>query len=187
LTLNEAAALCVLAGRIEKLMDFARRAESGEELVDLCVENGFGYIKDEDYNPYYGRSDAEIREWVLFGWFIKDRDFQHIEWLLQGGSDEEHQRREGAPGSGPCPPSAFQSVDRWLGPEGERWRARVGWGWQVKQSAKCHKAWAAFKAKQADKTLQQIADEMSKLYAEHKLKLPSMVHWALHTIAPATP
>src|SRR5262249_33316454 len=63
LSLNEAAALCVLGGRIEKVMDFARRAESGENLVDLCIEKGFGYIKDEDYNPFHGRSEAEIREW----------------------------------------------------------------------------------------------------------------------------
>jgi hypothetical protein len=182
LTLNEAAALCVLAGRIEKIMDFARRAESGEELVDLCIEHGFGYIKDESYNPYYGRSDAEIREWVLFGYFIGDRDFQHIEWILQGGSDDEHHERQREEGR-VCQPSPWQSVDRWMGPEGERWRA--GHGWKKPQSAKCHKAWAAFKTEYANKTLQQIADEMAKLYADHKLELPVMVHWALSTITPA--
>jgi hypothetical protein len=179
LTINEAAALCVLAGRIEKIMDFARRAQNGEELVDLCIENGFGYIKDETYNPFHGRSPAEIREWVLFGWFIGDRDFQHIEWLLQGGSDEEHQARDHPEGT-VILPSAFQNVDRWMGAEGERWRAGHSWGWKAKQSAKCHKAWAKFKAEYADKTLQQIADEMVKLHAEYKqYGLPAVVHWAL--------
>jgi hypothetical protein len=188
LTLNEAAALCVLAGRIEKIMDFTRRAQSGEEIIDLCVEHGFGYIDDKDYNPFYGRSDAEIREWVLFGYFIRDRDFQHIEWVLQGGSDEEHQRRERDPARGPCPPSPFQSVDRWIGPEGEQWRKGSGLGAiRIKQPAKFHKKWAAFKSKYADRTLREIADEMTKRYADHKLELPVMVHWALSTITPATP
>lgn len=67
LTLNEAAALCVLAGRLERLIDFAKRADgaSPEQLVDLCVAEGFGAIKDEGYDPFYGRSKAEMREWIL--------------------------------------------------------------------------------------------------------------------------
>ena len=57
LTFNEAAALCVLAGRIEKLMEFAKRAEaaSGDDLVSLCTSYGFGVITDEGYDPFYGR------------------------------------------------------------------------------------------------------------------------------------
>jgi hypothetical protein len=49
LTLSEAAALCVLAGRLERLMDFAKRAEgiNGEDLIKLCIEQGFSVIKDE--------------------------------------------------------------------------------------------------------------------------------------------
>jgi hypothetical protein len=44
LTLNEAAALCVLAGRLDKLIEFAKRCEtaSPEEIVSLCVQQGFG-------------------------------------------------------------------------------------------------------------------------------------------------
>src|SRR5262249_9226800 len=49
LTLNEAAAMCVLAGRLERLMDYARRAQglSPDELVNLAIKEGFGVIKDE--------------------------------------------------------------------------------------------------------------------------------------------
>ncbi len=138
LTLNEAAALCVLAGRFEKMIEFAKRAEAcgPEELVSLCVQQGFAVIRDEGYDPFYGRSEAEQREWTLFGLFIGDANGTHIEWLLQ---------------------RPFQNVDEWLGPEGEKFCA--AWHMPI-QSAKFKKAWAQFKLEYADKTRADIEAEI---------------------------
>ena len=43
------------------MMEFAKRAETAtpEEIVDLCVEQGFTLIKDEGYDPFHKRSEAE--------------------------------------------------------------------------------------------------------------------------------
>ena len=147
LTLNEAAALCVLAGRIEKLLEFAKRAETcrPDDLVNLCVQQGFGFIVDEDYDPFHGRSEAEQREWILFGLFIRDAYGQHIEWLLQ---------------------RPFQNVDEWLGPEGDR--CRTNW-WMKPVSDKCKKAWAKFKVEYADKTRADIEAEIQRRLREQKV------------------
>jgi Protein of unknown function (DUF3102) len=149
LTLNEAAALCVLAGRIEKFMDFAKRAEGSnpEQLVDLCIAEGFGYIKDEGYYPFHGRSEAEIREWILFGFFIGGGSpgaFNHVEWLLQ---------------------RPFQNVAEWLGPEGAAFRKPYGWR---ESPPKFHEGWARFKAEYADKTRDDILAEVTKIIEEHQ-------------------
>lgn len=124
LTLNEAAALCVLAGRIEKLMEFAKRAEitSGDDLVNLCTSYGFGVIADEGYDPFYGRSEIERRDWLLFGWFWghgKESAFEFVEWVLQ---------------------RPFQNVEEWLGPEGDRFRASP-FSIMTPITDKCRAAW----------------------------------------------
>ena len=148
LTLNEAAALCVLAGRLEKLMEFAKRAEtaSPEELVNLCVQQGFGVIVDEGYDPFYGHSEVEQRDWILFGWFIgngSESAFDHVEWLLQ---------------------RPFQNVEEWLGPEGDRCRAN----WRMKPVPdKCRKAWAKFHAEHVHMTREDIDAELKRIRAEH--------------------
>jgi Protein of unknown function (DUF3102) len=144
LTLNEAAALCVLAGRLERLMDFAKRAEGcgPEQLVDLCIKEGFTPLVDEGYDPFYGRSEEEKREWILFGYFIgggSSGAFDHVEWLLQ---------------------RPFQNVDEWLGPEGTKFRKPTGW---QDSPPKFHKAWARFKAEYADKTCEDILAEVAKV------------------------
>lgn len=56
LTLNEAAALCVLAGRIEKLIEYAKRAETStpDDLIEFCMKEGIGVIKDDAYDPFMG-------------------------------------------------------------------------------------------------------------------------------------
>ena len=66
LTLNEAAALCVLAGRIEKLIEYAKRAETStpEDLIEFCMKEGIGVIKDDAYDPFYGRSEREQLDWI---------------------------------------------------------------------------------------------------------------------------
>jgi hypothetical protein len=150
LTLNEAAALCVLAGRLERLLDFAKRSEGAStgQLVDLCVAEGFTVIKDEGYAPFHGRSETEIREWILFGFFIGGGSpgaFDHIEWILQ---------------------RPFQNVDEWLGPEGSKFRKPYGW-----RDAKpaFHEAWAQFKAGHADKTREDIYAEIRAARAAHEV------------------
>jgi hypothetical protein len=145
LTLNEAAALCVLAGRLEKLMAFSKQAEAcnSEELVSLCVQQGFAVIQDEGYDPFYGRSEAEQREWILFGLFICDARGSHIEWLLQ---------------------RPFQNVDEWLGPEGDKCRA----DWRMAAVPdECKKDWARFKVEYADKTRADIEAEIRHHVERH--------------------
>ena len=137
LTLNEAAALCVLAGRLERIMEFARRSETAtpDELVSLAVAQGFEIIRDESYDPFAGRSESEQRDWILFGYFIgngSESAFDHIEWLLQ---------------------RPFQNVEELLGPEGDKYRAT----WHFKPlSDKFKKRWAQFREQYADKTLADI-------------------------------
>jgi hypothetical protein len=149
LTLNEAAALCVLAGRLKKLMEFVKQAEtaSPEEVVSLCVQQGFTVIHDDNYNKFAGRSEAEQREWILFGYFIgngSESAFDHVEWLLQ---------------------RPFQNVDEWLGPKGDKCRAN--WGMKPVPD-KFRKAWAKFKIKYADKTQDKISTEVQDNRARHK-------------------
>jgi Protein of unknown function (DUF3102) len=140
LTLRQAGALCVMAGRIERLMKAARRAHNGdpEYLIDLCIEEGFGVIEDKDYDPFLGRSEAERRDWQLFRMFIGDVGGTHIEWVLQ---------------------RPFQNVEEWLGPEGSAWRNKHG---MPEMKVKGHIAWAKFKNRYAKKTNDQIMAEIEK-------------------------
>jgi hypothetical protein len=97
---------------------------------------------DKGYDPFHGRSEIEIREWILFGFFIGGGSpgaFEHVEWLLQ---------------------RPFQNVDEWIGPEGSKFRKRYGW---QDSPPKFHKAWARFKAEYADKTRADIQAEILKL------------------------
>jgi hypothetical protein len=167
LTLNEAAALCVLAGRLEKMMEFAKRAEgiNGEDLVNLCIKTGFGYIPpDPDYDQFAGRSEEEKRDWILFGLFIGDLGMTHVEWLLQRGSDTEHGE-----------PSAFQNPDRWLGEAGAKWRATNFESWKIKP--KTVKAWEAYRAEHSHKTVAEVeavllaarSERATKVERQHEL------------------
>jgi hypothetical protein len=71
--------------------------------------------------------------------FIGDLQLQHIEWLLQRGSDIEGSE-----------PSAFQNPDRWLGELGSKWRKPYRW---KDCKPKFIKAWEAFRAENAHKTV----------------------------------
>lgn len=141
LTMNEAAALCVLAGRLEKIMEFARRSETAtpEEIVSLAVQNGFGVIRDESYDAFAGRSEREQRDWILFGLCIgggSESAFDHVEWLLR---------------------RPFQNVEEWLGPEGDKCRA----AWHFKPMPdKFRKHWAKFRAQYEGKTLVDLSAEV---------------------------
>ena len=150
LTLNEAAALCVLAGRIDKLMEFAKRAEvtGGDDLVSLCTSYGFGVSADEGYSPFAGRSEIERRDWCLFGWFIgygHPDAFTHIEWLLQ---------------------RPFQNVEEWLGPEGDKFRANP-FSTMPPIPDKCREAWKKFHAAHSHMTEADIIAELRRIQAGH--------------------
>jgi Protein of unknown function (DUF3102) len=152
LTLNEAAALCVLAGRIAKLLEFAKQAEnaSPEEVVSLCVAQGFTVIQDPDYDPFYGRSEREQLDWILFGWFVGDgheSSFNHVEWLLQ---------------------RPFQNVEEWLGPEGDKFRKQ--W-WMKPVPEKCKALWKKFQADHAHLTEKQIEAEIKSINEAYQKKL----------------
>ena len=128
-------------------MDFAKRAEASnpEELVNLCVQQGFAVIRDEGYDPFAGRSEVEQRDWILFGFFIgggSESAFDQIEWLLQ---------------------RPFQSVDEWLGPEGDKCRTN----WRMPRPDKCRKAWAQFQIEYAGKTTDEIWAEIKSIRARH--------------------
>jgi hypothetical protein len=142
LTLNEAAALCVLGGRIEKLLEFAKRTEVAdpETLISICAAEGITAIVTENYDPLAGRSEVEKRDWALFGLFIGDCKGAHVEWLLQ---------------------RPFQNVDEWLGPEGDKWRSRNG---MPNQRPEFCKAWARFRVEYADKTRTDIEAEIRAAY-----------------------
>ena len=115
LSLNEVAALLMLSSDVRKLLNFAKQADglSGEALVEFCIANNVGVIKDSGYDPFAGRSEAERLEWLLFTLFLSydgaagrggydpDDAWQHVEYLLQ---------------------RPFQSVDEWLGSAGDEWR-----------------------------------------------------------------
>jgi hypothetical protein len=136
LTLNEAAAVLMLTSDVRKLLNFARDCEhlSGEDLVQRCIEEGVAVIRDEGYDPFAGRTDAEKLELHLFTLFLSfdraagraggepERVRDHVEWILQ---------------------RPFQNVAEWLGAEGEKWR-RV-WGFRTPAMSEQFKAdWAAF-------------------------------------------
>src|SRR6516165_401568 len=107
LSLNEVAALLMLSSDVRKLLNFAKQAEglSGESLIEFCIANNVGVIKDTGYNPFAGRSEAEKLEWFVFtlflsydeavgrGVFDPEDAWGHVEYLLQ---------------------RPFQNVDEWL-------------------------------------------------------------------------
>jgi hypothetical protein len=113
LTVNQAAALLVLTSDVDKLLSFARQLESStsvEQAVGFCLEHGVGYIRDNYYDPFHGRSESEKRDWVLSilflardgGWQL-DNAIGSIEWIIQ---------------------RPFQNVQEWLSVEGDEFRKR---------------------------------------------------------------
>jgi hypothetical protein len=72
LSLNEAVALLMLSSDVRKVLAFARDCAhlSGDDLVERCIAEGVGVIVDHSYNPFAGRTEAEILEWHLFVLFL---------------------------------------------------------------------------------------------------------------------
>ena len=145
LTLNEAAALLALSSDVRKLFEFAKQTDglSGEELVRACLDAGVGIITTPGYNPFYGRSDDERREWKLFALWLAvrqqrsaDAAWRHVEWLLQ---------------------RPFQNVAEWLGEEGAKCRAQ----WMMGQISETLKAdWSRWSAERGLMTETEIEAEV---------------------------
>jgi hypothetical protein len=153
LTLNEAAALLMLSSDVRKLLNFARDCEglSGEELIERCIAEGVATFQSPDYQPFAGRTEAEIIEWHLFNAFLSfdaatgrsggepQKVWEHIEWLLQ---------------------RPFQNVAEWLGKEGENFRRRCG----IRPISDDYKAeWAAFLSERRGYTLADAHHELETL------------------------
>jgi hypothetical protein len=154
LTLNEAAALLMLSSDVRKLLNFAKQAEglSGEAFIKFCISNNVATFNDPNYNPFAGRSEAEQQEWLVFVLFLSydgaagrtgldpDDAWRHVEYLLQ---------------------RPFQTVDEWLGPEGDEWRRRCSDGRQFTEEMRL--AWAAFRDARRHLTLADLEAEHGAL------------------------
>jgi len=133
LTLSEATALLMLSSDVRKLLAFVKQCEGleGEELVQACLDASVGVVVRKNYEMFAGLSDDERREWKLFGLWLTRQGFSaenadhHVEWLLRTGDD---------------------GVAGWLGPDGDRYRAQLGWK-PFTDAGKA--AWSAFSASHA--------------------------------------
>ena len=58
----------MLSSDARKLLDFAKQAEglAGEAFIEFCVANNVAVLKDPNYDPFAGRSEAERIEWLIF-------------------------------------------------------------------------------------------------------------------------
>lgn len=157
LTLNEAAAMCVLAGRIERMVEYARKAQhlSGDELVNLAVKEGFGVIVDESYELFLGRNDEEKRDWLLFGLWLGHGAagaFDLIEWIMQ---------------------RPFHSVDEWTGPEGNKFRAH---NWLPVWSEQSKTRWRRYRDSMVKRGIKTAADADKEIVRVRKTS--KFLKWA---------
>jgi hypothetical protein len=161
LSLNEAAAMLMLSSDVRKLLNFTKECEglSGEALIERCIAEGVAVIQSPDYDPFAGRTEAEIIEWNLFNAFLSvdvatDRAggepgkvWQHIEWVLQ---------------------RTFQNVAAWLGEEGDRFRRRCG----IRPVSENYKAdWATFLSERRGYTLADAHHELQTLQQQYSQTL----------------
>jgi hypothetical protein len=115
LTLNEAAALLAMSSEVKKLFAFLRGidGQDPETVLQIALGRDIALIRDNGYDPFYGRSEEQKREWMLFSLFLAKRGRyplgdadNHVEYLLQGSEQ------------------LWPNVDDWLGDAGEGWRRR---------------------------------------------------------------
>jgi hypothetical protein len=149
LTLNQAAALLVLTSDVEKLFSFAKQLESStgfEQALGLCLEQGIGYIRDEYYDPFHGRSENEKRDWCLSILFLArdlswrlDSAVGSIEWIIQ---------------------RPFQNVQEWLSVEGDRFRKRCRLQ-EIPQ--KTIAAWSLYLQQNSARTYSDVDQELKAL------------------------
>jgi Protein of unknown function (DUF3102) len=146
LTLNEAAALLFLTSDVKKLLAFAKQASEisdPEKLIEFCVENDVGVIRDNYYDMWAGTTDEQKWEWTLYALFLVAHNGSspegaacHIEWLRQ---------------------RPFISVEEWVGEEGANFRKRCG----MRQIGQVEiNAWPDFLACSAGLSLAEIEAEM---------------------------
>ncbi len=160
LTLNEVTALLMLYSDVRKLMNFARQAEglSGEAFIDFCIANDVGVIRDPNYDPFAGHSEAETLEWLVFTLFLSydgesgrdgfdpEEAWQHVEYLLQ---------------------RPFQNVAEWLGPDGDKWR--MGCCYRLPIFSEGFKAnWSAFRDAHSHAALADVEAEHKALCARFR-------------------
>jgi len=135
-----------------------------EQVAALMQQATAVTIIDKSYDPFAGRSEAEIVEWYLLTAFLSfdasaGRDghqpkdaLLRVEWILQ---------------------RPFQNVAEWLGPEGDKFRNH----WDMRPLTDEFKtAWAAFLAERrdytqadADRELERLQDECEQALAEGRL------------------
>jgi hypothetical protein len=159
LTLNETAALLMMSTDVRKLLAFAEEIESlsGEALIEKCIANDVAMIRDESYNPFAGRSEAEKLEWLLFTIFLSidteagrpgkkpEHACYHVEYVLQ---------------------RPFQNVDEWLGPEGDRYRRVNGYSHGGAMPERFKAEWAAFRDAHRHYTLADAEAKLGVLHAQ---------------------
>lgn len=142
LTMNEAAALLSLSIGTEKLLEFAQKIErlggGTEAVLALAAEEGFEVIKDPHYNPLHGRSEIEQRDWKLYAVCISDWTCKNIEWLLRNG---------------------WETVDQWLGREGDAFRKQFGMRSQPNQKAN----WERYLAERSHMSLADADAEVKRM------------------------
>jgi hypothetical protein len=147
LTLNEAAALLALSSDVRKLLAFVKECEGreGEELVQACLDAGVALISTPGYDMFAGQSDEQRREWKLFAMWLTKQGHRnaayHVEWLMRTGDG---------------------GVAKWLGEEGDRYRAR----WGMRQMPEAFKAeWSAFLAERRSLTEVEIEAELEAAHS----------------------
>ena len=145
LSLNEAAAMLMLSSDVRKLLNFTKECEglSGEALIERCIAEGVAVIQSPDYDPFAGRTEAEI----IRAGGEPGKVWQHIEWVLQ---------------------RTFQNVAAWLGEEGDRFRRRCG----IRPVSENYKAdWATFLSERRGYTLADAHHELQTLQQQYSQTL----------------
>jgi hypothetical protein len=148
----------MLSSDVRKLMNFTKQTVglSGEALVEFCITNDVAVITSHGYNPFWGRSEAEKLEWMLFVLFLSrdwaavrvgfdpDDAWGQVEYLLQ---------------------RPFQNVDEWLGAEGDKWRRAYGMN---RPSERLKTRWVAFRDAHRHLSLADVEAEHKALCARFR-------------------
>jgi Protein of unknown function (DUF3102) len=154
LTLNEAAAVLVLSSDVRKLIDFYQDPRTqhldAEGYVKAAAEQDIacmGAIVDNAYDPMFGCSEEEGRQWRAFAlWLTKQGwhptgAWQHVEWLRD---------------------KQFQNPDELMGPEGDKYRARIGMP-IIKEA--CKQSWRDFISNE-HRSSQEIDNQMDEIHKQ---------------------
>ena len=111
----------------------------------LWTAHGVGVFVDQSYDTFAGRTDAEIREWHLFVLFL----VQQCGYSVDGAAIHSEWVR-----------GRFQTVAEWFADEAATWRRSVG---MRDVPAETIRAWQAFAAGQAERTAEELVNELRGL------------------------